>query len=281
MERIADLLVKLQEAGYVHYTHFKLQCGCSEYKKAEFNEAILKMEDALINWQKTVQSQRKKYPHLNYYTSQQLLDLQQELGKLKKSPDSPASIKLKQLLLSVTPRPDQSKITRALKYAMRQITIDNEVTSPNKRPKEKKTIGTLDTTSQLDPSNFSEQQKEIYDTLTEIDEYKVCIVLSAFSELGEDADKDTLRNWCMENEYKFKDEEDIVLPETTVTQEDEEIAEDDPLVQELIEEEYDAKIALEAVRKARGDPQIAREVASALDLGRPVKTTNVTDGNEW
>ena len=278
---MAELLIKLQEAGYVDYTHFRLECGCSQYKKAEFDKMILEMEEALTNWQRSVQSHRKKYSHLNYYTSQQLLDLRQEFGKLKRNLDSTASTKLKQLLLSVTPQPDQSKIIIALSNVMKQFAT-NDMTSV--KPKEKKSIGTLSVTSQLDPASFNEQQRKIYNTLTKIDEYKVSIVLAAFSELGEDADEDTLQDWCMENESKFKDEEDIVLPETTNTneEEEEEITEDNPLVLELIEEEYDTKIAIEAVRIAKGDSQRAREIAADLNLGREIKvTTNNKEENEW
>ena len=278
---MAELLIKLQEAGYVDYTHFRLECGCSQYKKAEFDKMILEMEEALANWQRSVQSHRKKYPHLNYYTSQQLLDLRQEFGKLKKNPDSTASTKLKQLLLSVTPQPDQSKINIALSNVMKQFAT-NDMTSV--KPKEKKSIGTLSVTSQLDPSSFNEQQRKIYNTLTKIDEYKVSVVLAAFSELGEDADEDTLQDWCMENESKFKDEEDIVLPETTNTneEEEEEITEDNPLVLELIEEEYDTKIAIEAVKIAKGDLQTAREIAADLNLGREINiTTKNEEENEW
>ena len=278
---MAELLIKLQEAGYVDYTHFRLECGCSQYKKAEFDKMILEMEEALANWQRSVQSHRKKYSHLNYYTSQQLLDLRQEFGKLKKNLDSTASTKLKQLLLSVTPQPDQSKINIALSNVMKQFAT-NDMTSV--KPKEKKSIGTLSVTSQLDPSSFNEQQRKIYNTLTKIDEYKVSVVLAAFSELGEDADEDTLQDWCMENESKFKDEEDIVLPETTNTneEEEEEITEDNPLVLELIEEEYDTKTAIEAVKIAKGDLQTAREIAADLNLGREINiTTKNEEENEW
>ena len=278
---MAELLIKLQEAGYVDYTHFRLECGCSQYKKAEYDKMILEMEEALANWQRSVQSHRKKYSHLNYYTSQQLLDLRQEFGKLKRNLDSTASTKLKQLLLSVTPQPDQSKIIIALSNVMKQFAT-NDMRSV--KPKEKKSIGTLSVTSKLDPASFNEQQRKIYNTLTKIDEYKVSIVLAAFSELGEDADEDTLQDWCMENESKFKDEEDIVLPETTNTneEEEEEITGDNPLVLELIEEEYDTKIAIEAIRIAKGDSQRAREIAADLNLGKEIKvTTNNKEENEW
>ena len=277
IERVTELLIKLQEAGYVDYTHFHLECGCSQYKKVEFDKVIHEMEEALANWQRNVQSHRKKYPQLNYYTCQQLLDLQQEFGKLRKNPNSTASTKLKQLLLSVTPQPDLSKIMIALSNVMKELAT-NHMTSV--KPNEKKSIGTLSVTSQLDPANFNEQQQKVYNTLTKVDEYKVSVVLAAFSQLGVDTDQDSLRAWCMVNESKF---EDISLPEIPLTIDEEEIPEDDPLVLELIEDGYDKRIAIEAVRIAKGDPQTAQEIAVDLFLGKE-KTEITTDGqgeSDW
>ena len=37
------------------YTHFHLVCGCSEYKKAEFDSTIVSMEKDLAEWQKNVE----------------------------------------------------------------------------------------------------------------------------------------------------------------------------------------------------------------------------------
>ena len=273
IEQVAELLIKLQEAGYVDYTHFHLECRCSQYKKGEFDKMILEMKEALANWQRSVQSHRKKYPHLNYFTSQQLLNLQQEFGKLKKNPNYIASTKLKQLLLSITPQPDQSTITVALTNAMKEVATN----CMSYGTKDQGHISTLSVASYLDPSTFNEQQKEIYDTLTEIDQYKVVVVLSAFSELGVDANEDSLRGWCMVNESKF---EDISLPEIPHTIDEEEIPEDDPLVLELIEDAYDKKIAIEAVRIAKKDLQTAREIAADLFLGKEITKITTDDQGE-
>ena len=233
------------------------------------------MEGALANWQESVQSHRKKYPHLNYYTSQQLLDLRQELGKLKKNLSSTVSTKLKQLLLSVTPQPKQSKIIIALTNATKQDATDDMSLCIQQR--RSRLTGILAVTSQLDPSSFNEKQRRIYDTLTQIDEYKESVVLSAFSELGEDASEDTLREWCMENESKFKDEKGAVIPGSG-----DEIVEDNPIVLELMEEEYDIKTALKAAKLSKGDLQTAREVAADLYIGKEItKITENEEENEW
>ena len=233
------------------------------------------MERALANWQENVQSHRKKYPHLNYYTSQQLLDLRQEFGKLKKNPDSTVSTKLKQLLLSVTPQPDQSKIMIALTNATKQDATDDM--SLGNQQRRRRLTGILAVTSQLDPSSFNEKQRKIYDTLTQTDGYKESVVLSAFSELGEDAGEDTLREWCMENECRFRDEKAIVVPGSR-----DEIDEDNPIVLELIEEEYGIKIALKAAKLSKGNLQTAREIAADLYIGKEItEITEKEKENEW
>ena len=275
------LLIKLQKAGFVDYTHFRLECGCSQYKKAEFDKRILKMETDLNNWEKSVQNHRRKYPHLNYYISQQLLDLQQELGKLKNDPKSNMSVKLKQLLLSVTTQPDQATVINAIENVAKKLSTDpsSSLSPPaGTSSKEKASINTL--AARLDPTKFIDEQKQIYNTLTEEEGYKAIIVLKAFMECGQDADEDTLRDWCTDNESKYKDEEDIVFSDPSTDIDEEDVTEDDPLVQELIDEAYSTKIAIEAVKKAKGDPQKARENASALDLGKSIEPSMV-DKDEW
>lgn len=287
IERIAQLLVKLQESGYVDYTHFHMVCGCSEYKRNEFDAAIDSMENALDKWKKSVEKCRKEYPHLNYYISQQLLDLQQELGQLHKHPNSLPSHKLKQLLLSVTPEPLHSKIVTALNNAKKAISRNQMTASTGIKiatthsataPKAASSIVAVD------PSTFDDEQKEIYKTLTREDDFKVSVVLAAFYELGEDAEEDDLRDWCTNNEHKFKDEDDIVLPsiDTAIDEEENEaVNADDPIVIELLDEDYSISIAIEAVQLAKGDSQKAREIASALYVGKSIKPHSNTEESEW
>lgn len=249
------------------YTHFRLVCGCSEYKKAEFDATIDSMDRNLKEWQKNVEKYRKQYPHLNYYTSQQLFDLRKELGNLKKNSKSVASHSLKQLLLSVTPNPSHVKVSSLLNNAIK--TMSKNLTSPGIPVQHRSIFNAKSPLPTFDPSSLSDKRKEVLKALREDFDYKVPIILAAFSELEEDADEDKVREWCEENEYKFKDEEDIELStmRPVDTNEEENISENDPLVSELLEEEYSLEIALEAVQKAKKDPQLAREIASDLNVG--------------
>ena len=283
MERIAEILVKLQESGNVDYTHFTLECGCSEYKKDELDKKIAEMDEALCSWQKRVQSHRKKYPHLNYFTSQQLLDLQQELGKLKKDTESQASVKLMQLLLSVTPQPTHEKIVTSLKHATETVQAAKS-TQRSGRSSVSPARGILSSTAQFNYANLKHEQKVIYNTLIKEDGYKTVVVVNAFQEVREDADEDDLREWCMDNEHKYKDDDSDVhiITETVTTdhEEKEEITEDHPLVKELVEDGYDVNTALKAVEYSKGDPEKAPEIALALQLGKSPEDPK-QDGSEW
>ena len=251
---VAVLLIKLQEAGFIDYTHFYLVCGCSEYKKAEFDAEIADMEKNLLEWQKKVSKYRQLYPHLNYFTSQQLLDLRKELGKLKQDPNSPASLALKQLLLSVNPNPSQSKIASALSNAVKTM-INN--TKQENVSSNKSVI-----------AHLNDKRISILHTLHYDYEFKASLIIAAFSKI-EDADEDKIRAWCEDNECEFKDEEDIDLSAMASDDESYSINETHPLVQTLIlEEKYSPEIAIEAVQSAKQDPQLAREKAYDLFVGR-------------
>ena len=271
MECVAELLIKLQESGYIDYTHYTLQFGCSQYKKKDIDEHISKLDKTLIDWKKSVQSHRKKYPQLNYYTSQQLLDLQKEFGKLKKDPSLRPSCKLMLLLLSVTSNPSESRISRAISLiaSMSQGCSDRAAKSIiSHRP-----IATLGLEERrLNVGVLSEKEKELYDTLTSDDHYSPALVLRAFEASPKDADEDDLRFWCMDNESKFSEDEqsEVFVPDSVGTNQHDgiEVTADDPLVKELLDEDYDLNIAIEAVKISKTTSIDMREAVLSLDLGK-------------
>ena len=269
MERVAELLIKLQESGYIDYTHYKLQFGCSQYKKKDIDEHISKLEKTLLDWKKSVQSHRKKYPQLNYYTSQQLLDLQQEFGKLKKDKSLQASCKLMLLLLSVTSNPNNSKISQAIKLSRRSHSTSDGALKCTISLKPIATLGHAE--KKLNFGDLGDKEKEVYSTLTSVDEYHPALVLRAFEACPNKANVDDMRLWCMDNESKFnEDESEIFVPENVSTEEHDgvEVTADDPLVKELLDEDYDLNIAIEAVKLSKTTNINMREAVLSLDLGK-------------
>ena len=278
VETIAELMIKLQESGFIDYTHYTLTFGCSQYKRKETEDHISKLESTLLDWKKSVQIHRKKYPQLNYYTSQQLLDLQKELGKLKKCPQAEPSCKLMLLLLSITVHPYPDKISRAIQLITSKSSDLNAAASTKSIiPQHKAALSSVISAGKkrLNVSDLGEEEKEIYKTLTSEDDYSPLLVLQAFEKCLKGADEESLRLWCMDNESSIeKDEEELFVPDDVSTeqqQQDDDIVEvtaDDPLVQELLEEEYELNIAIEAVKLSKTMRISAQEAVLSLDLGK-------------
>ncbi len=275
MEQVAELVVKLQESGFIDYTHYSLTFGCSQYKRKEIENHISTLESTLVDWRKSVQNHRKKYPQLNYYTSQQLLDLQKEFGKLKKNPKEKPSCKLMLLLLSVTSNPHPDKISRAIEF----ISSNSSEVPKRVAPKSVSVItGVSKKKFCLD--DLGEREREIYNTLTSVDDYSSFLVLQAFEtcQKNADIDEEDLRLWCMDNESKItKEDDDLDVPDDVSTnQQNPEITPDDPDVKELLDEKYRLDIALQAVKLSRTMKISIHEAASSLDLGRSVETKKKT-----
>ena len=276
VERVAELVVKLQESGFIDYTHYTLTFGCSQYTKKEIENHISKLESTLVDWRKSVQTHRKKYPQLNYYTSQQLLDLQKEIGKLKKNPQEKPSCKLMLLLLSVTVNPHPDKISRAIAFLASQ---SSDITKKVKIAPKSVSVITKVSEKKKTFNDLREKEKEIYNTLTSVDDYSPFLVLQAFEACPKNADEDELRLWCMDNESKVKKEdEELVVPDDVSTdqQDDPEITPDDPLVKELLEEEYNLDIAIKAVKLSKTMNISPHEAVLSLDLGRSIETNKKT-----
>ena len=80
--QVAEVLVRLQQAGNVSYIGWSLLFNCSRDATNELQERAKIMEQELFTWQKEVDAAREKYYELNYYTTTQLLFLREELGKM-------------------------------------------------------------------------------------------------------------------------------------------------------------------------------------------------------
>lgn len=112
------LVIKLQEAGLVHYTHFRLDCRCNENEKMKV--VIDLMEEALLQWRKSLFAMYQQYSCLDLYSSQQILVLKKELASIKYKPNSSISQELKKVLLLVNPNPYDAVIHNALNTASKK-----------------------------------------------------------------------------------------------------------------------------------------------------------------
>ena len=83
--RISESLLNLQQHGNSDYVGWVLHFDCfAEDILKHLEDQAKEMENDLVNWKRDVQSYRNDFYELNYYTTQQLLILREELGRLRK-----------------------------------------------------------------------------------------------------------------------------------------------------------------------------------------------------
>ena len=81
--RIAEVLIKLQQAGHVQYIGWRMEFYCQSLLVEDLRDQAKQMEDELQRWNREVVDARRRFYELNYYTTRQLLVLRSELGVMK------------------------------------------------------------------------------------------------------------------------------------------------------------------------------------------------------
>ena len=91
----------LQQYGSGDYIGWEMKFPCALPNVVEeLQKVASKMEDDLEKWKQEIQEKRDEFYELNYYTTQQLLLLREELGRLKE----PGEDQVKPPSLSVASR---------------------------------------------------------------------------------------------------------------------------------------------------------------------------------
>ena len=81
---IADVLINLQQHGNDQYMGWQMKFQCNTHNIVdELQNMASKMEKDLTEWKDEVKKMRGQFYQLNYFTTQQLLQLRKELGKFK------------------------------------------------------------------------------------------------------------------------------------------------------------------------------------------------------
>ena len=90
---IADVLISLQQHGNDQYMGWQMEFRCNTFNIVdELQHKASIMEAGLAKWKDEVKAMRKEFYQLNYFTTQQLLQLRKELGGFK-NPDMCDSVK--------------------------------------------------------------------------------------------------------------------------------------------------------------------------------------------
>ena len=81
--RIAETLLKLQHAGHTKYISWSLSFTCSTTSIDELKDQAISMEKELSDTLDLINEQRHCFHALNYFTTQQVLQIRHNLGSLK------------------------------------------------------------------------------------------------------------------------------------------------------------------------------------------------------
>ena len=103
VRRIADALMALQQYGSGDYIGWEMKFPCALPNVVEELQKVAGgMETDLDKWKKEIQEKRDEFYELNYYTTQQLLLLREELGRLKESGEDQVKPHAMALLQSIS-----------------------------------------------------------------------------------------------------------------------------------------------------------------------------------
>ena len=96
--RIAEALCQLQNVGHTKYITWSLDFTCSKVTVEKLTDQAANMENELKDLLDSIKEQRLKSHALNYFTTQQLLQIRCELGNLKQDSTAEVTSQLYSLL---------------------------------------------------------------------------------------------------------------------------------------------------------------------------------------
>ena len=98
--RIAGTLQQLQHAGHTKYISWSLTFPCSTVSTDTLTNQATSMEEELSDTLDLIKEQRHKFHALNYFTTQQLLQIRREFGSLRQNKAAEITPQLLSLLAS-------------------------------------------------------------------------------------------------------------------------------------------------------------------------------------
>ena len=119
--RVADVLIDLQQHGNIHYLCWSLSfsCNAADIVSALSAQAHT-MESHLEEWKNEVSEKRDKFYELNYFTTQQLLFLVEDLAKLQAANGKNVNPMTMALLQSISPKLSERNVRKHLLLAFDQ-----------------------------------------------------------------------------------------------------------------------------------------------------------------
>ena len=127
MCRIAEVLIKLQQSGNVHYIGWKLGFTCQAVLVEKLQNQAKEMEKELEEWNREVALARKMFYELNYYTTRQLLVLRSGLKMSEPSANPHQWRQVKALLESISCEITQTNLVNVVHDIAKKPLEDLEI----------------------------------------------------------------------------------------------------------------------------------------------------------
>ena len=238
--RLATAYINLCESGYVHRWQWSKQFECNKDQREgesiakELADESLSMENCYSNWKKKVGDARKEFRELNFFTTQQMMLLRNEIAEVCHSHDLLVSnLQVLTLLESVRPNLDSEQLKSAIQRGFRDTDLLDKAKGTANLPSFTQvssetdfsthrsvfdnnnymsaSASTVGGTSQLQAASIKKpkpkQTSKIQSFLNAATDYGYSeqVALAALASQGVDADEDDLLLWCLEE----ADEADI------------------------------------------------------------------------
>ena len=261
MRRIADALMALQQHGSGDYIGWEMRFPCRLPNVVDqLQQVACKLEDDLERWKCEIQEQRDQFYELNYYATQQLLLLREELGRLKESRENAVNPEAMALLQSIS-RDVPSDVMKGYvqhvvheEQEQRTEVAENTIDKHNLREEaEEQAVVThqpLDQSAQSESTSvvvellkseaskistpraqqqmddLSNEQRAILANISNSFGFHQQLVLLAIERCANPMDFKTVAAWCTGNEDKYNysedgDEEEMEVEEKELSEEEE------------------------------------------------------------
>ncbi|XP_065899490.1 E3 ubiquitin-protein ligase rnf213-alpha-like isoform X3 [Dysidea avara] len=267
---IADSLLHLQRAGNPQYIDWFKSCSCNTVNEKELEDLNQRMKRELQDWLTNVSSLRKRLYALNYFTCLQLLKISCEFYQLINNPEHHINKEIFLLLLSVSPDLTVESVKQVMSSTEAQTIALKSVCFnplPSTQDETFYIIGEID----VEVENLSEEEKEIFTSVTTDFEYDPHLVLTALRHKG--CDEEAVIDWCMDNAkmYEIKSTSDnlpVNKPESI------EIDSSNSTVKELVDLEFSEAVAIEAVKACGEDIGKCLDYCSTQILSKSFRESN-------
>ena len=292
VRRIADALMALQQYGSGDYIGWEMKFPCALPNVVEELQKVANnMEDDLEKWKKEIQEKRDEFYELNYYTTQQLLLLREELGRLKEPGEDQVKPHAMALLQSISREVSADAMKRYVQEVATILEQQREIASSGEKTERKKVKNSVSSFSQFsgqeaalepEPPPAAEASSALMTGLLESEGAKTSaplaqtqeneltndrrailvnlqenfgfhrqLILLAFERCDNPVDKNEVSRWCLDNQDNFKYGDD-----------EEEEEEEEPMEEEEEETQERTSMHSENEDDGEGDAVSSMEVTA-------------------